>query len=135
MKFWTIGELFNYGWISTVIYYFAVLISRDQLSFYLCHKRTINSLSSIMAELLIFRLTFELWVNFELLVMVLMCVSVCVSVSLCVFLSPLTHDSKVKWDLVQCEMGFVLIWNCIFSDVKLDFFLNFIVWYWLGVMV
>ena len=66
VTFLTICEICNHGWITTVIYYFAVLISRDQLSFYLCHERTINILSAIMNELLNFLGTFESGVNFEL---------------------------------------------------------------------
>ena len=72
VKFWIMGEilticeLFNHGWITTAIYYFAVLISRDQLSFYICHERTINILSSILGELLNCLWTFELLVNSEL---------------------------------------------------------------------
>ena len=59
-----IGELFHHGGISTVIYYFAVIISRDQLSFYLGHERTIDLSSSIMGGLLNYWLLFKLWVKF-----------------------------------------------------------------------
>ena len=36
--------------------------------------------------------------------------------------------SDVKLDLVHCEIGFVLMWNWISFKMKLDFFLNLIVW-------
>ena len=48
--------------------------------------------------------------------------------------------SKLKWDLFKCEIIFFsdlkldLFWSEIYSIVKLDFFLNIIVWHKLGFM-
>ena len=42
---------------------------------------------------------------------------------------------NVKLDLFWFEIGFVRMWSWISSIVKLDFFLNLIVWYKLGFTV